>query len=43
MVEGNLKDGLRSVILVTNTMKYHIIIVVLLSVDYLSECVCALN
>lgn len=42
MVEGNLKYGLWSVILVTNTMKYQIVIIVL-SVDHLSEFVRALS
>lgn len=40
MMEGNVKDGLRSMIWITNMMKYWIIIVVLLSVDQLSECAC---
>lgn len=47
MMEGNVKDGLRSLIWITAMMKYWIIIVVLLSVDQLSEservCVCALS
>lgn len=38
-MEGSVKDGLRSMIWITNMMKYQIIIVVL-SVDRLSECVC---
>jgi len=37
MIEGNVKDGLRSMIRISNMMKYQIIIVVLLLVDQLSE------
>lgn len=40
VMEGNVKDAPRSVIWITNRMKYQIIIVILLSADQLSECVC---